>query len=370
MNLIDLGWTPHFEDALASMNDDQLVPARVSAQHRNLYHLFSELGELTARLTGKMMNDAEMLGQFPSVGDWVAIAPTNQDEAVIVGLLPRRSCFSRKAITGGGMPESGGRSEEQVLAANIDYTFLVSGLDHDFNLRRIERYVAIAWESGATPVIILNKTDLCPDPAACVEQVRSVAGGVDIHAVSAAFGEGIESLEPYLKQGTTAVFLGSSGVGKSSLVNCLAGEVRMKTTPVREDDNRGRHTTTHREMILLPGGVTVIDTPGLRRIMSWTDGDGISRTFEDVEALFSHCRFRDCGHDGEPGCAISEAIEAGELEFDRWQSYLKLQREAAFLGARKDQRARVNAKKEWGKKISQFSRQLKKIAPKQKFREG
>ncbi len=370
MNLIDLGWNPHFEECYSSLNDDRLVPARVSAQHRNLYHVFSEQGELTARLTGKLMHDAEMLGEYPAVGDWVAVSPTNQAEAIIVAMLPRRSCFSRKAITAGGMPETGGRSDEQVLAANIDYTFLVSGLDHDFNLRRIERYVSIAWESGATPVIILNKADLCPDVAACIEQTRSVAQGVDIHAVSAILGEGVEAIVPYLKPGTTAVFLGSSGVGKSSLVNCLAGEKCMKTTPVREDDQRGRHTTTHREMFLLPQGVTVIDTPGLRRIMSWTDGDGISRTFEDVEAHFGNCRFRDCRHDGDPGCAVSEAIEAGDLTLDRWLSYLKLQKEAAFLEVRKDQRARYKAKKDWGKRIATFSRQLKKLDPKQRFRDG
>jgi len=368
MNLTDLGWNSHFEESISSLNDKNLVPARVSAQHRNLYRVFSERGVLTCRLTGRIMHDADSLGLYPAVGDWVAVAPTNRDEAAITALLPRRSSFSRKAITSGGMPETGGRSEEQVLAANIDFAFLVSGLDHDFNLRRIERYVATAWESGATPVLILNKADLCPDARSCLDQAASVANGVDIHAVSAALGSGMEAFEPYLKRGKTAVFLGSSGVGKSSLINCLVGEERMKTTPVREYDNRGRHTTTHREMILLPGGITVIDTPGLRRILSWSDGEGISRTFEDVEALFGRCRFRDCGHDGEPGCAIAEAIENGELDLDRWRSYLKLQKEAAFLEVRKDQRARYQAKKDWGKKIAQFSRQLKKLDPKRKYR--
>jgi len=261
----------------------------------------------------------------------------------------------------GGMPDTGGKTDEQVLAANVDTVFLVSGLDANFNIRRIERYVTVAYNSSATPVIILNKADLCEDIDDRLAEVESIAVGVDILALSAATGSGLDSLKKYLSVGKTVAFLGSSGVGKSTIINGLLDEERFKTNAVREDDGRGRHTTTHRELVVLPEGGVVIDTPGMREIQLWSDDDGLSRAFDDIESLARHCRFHDCAHTTEPGCAIAAALESGELDASRFNNYLKLQKEIAHLARRQDIKTRRSTERARDKRYRQYFKDLKKV---------
>jgi ribosome biogenesis GTPase len=254
------------------------------------------------------------------------------------------------------MPDTGGRTEAQVLVANIDTVFLVNGLDGDYNIRRIERYMAIAWDSGANPVVILNKCDLCDDVDSVIQEVDAAFFGVPVMAMSAKKGLGFDGLQEYLDSGKTVVFLGSSGVGKSTIVNGLLGYDRQKTNDVSEFKDRGRHTTTFREMIELPGGSLVIDTPGMREIQIWTDEEGIARTFSDVEKLAENCRFSDCRHGNEPGCAVREGIEKGDLDPRRFQSYLKLQKEAAYLALRQDKKVKRQVEKDFFKKIKEHGK--------------
>ncbi len=357
MNLSEYGWNEFFEAQFASYKEQGFTPARVSLQHRNLYHVLSEDGELIAEVSGKMMHRNVSRADFPTVGDWVAIsARPNEGAATIHGLVTRKGAFSRRAVLSGGMPDTDGKIDEQVLAANVDTVFLVSGLDKDFNLRRIERFLSAAWDSGATPVVVLNKADVCDDVEGHIGDVEGVAFGVPIHAVSAVTGEGLDALWRHIVPGSTAAFLGSSGVGKSTLINSLAGEERLDTGGIRLDDSKGRHTTTHREMVMLPGGGILIDTPGMRRLKMWDEGDGLSKTFEDVEEIMTQCRFTDCGHNSEPGCAIKAALDEGTLDPKRWNNYLKLQKELAHLERRKDEGARRQQEREWQKYISQVQK--------------
>ena len=338
--LQDLGWTDGHTTDFDPYAAEGLVPARVAAQHRGAYVLFSELGELRAEAAGRLAHDATGIGDLPAVGDWVAIAARpDEGTARIEAVLPRRTKFSRKVALNA--------SQEQVLAANVDAVFLVMSLNEDFNLRRLERYVTMAWESGARPVIVLTKTDLCPDSQLRVLEAESVAFGVPVLAISIVTGEGLELVRGQILPGRTVAMLGSSGVGKSTLVNTLAGEEVLATQPIREDDGEGRHTTTHRQLVLLPGGGLVLDTPGMRELQLWESSGGLSETFGDIEELALACRFSDCAHDTEPGCAIRAAIEDGTLEAGRWQSYLKLQRELEHLERRVDKRLASEAKKKW-----------------------
>jgi ribosome biogenesis GTPase len=299
------------------------------------------------------------------VGDWVALSPRwDEGKATIHALLPRKTKFSRRAVLSGGMPETGGRTDEQVLAANVDTVFLVSGLDRDFNVRRIERYLAVAWDSGAAPVIILNKADLCEKLAAKLQEVEAVAIGVPIHPVSATENQGLETLQTYLGAGKTVVFLGSSGVGKSTIINCLLGSERQKVHAVREDDSRGRHTTAHRELIVLPEGGMVIDTPGLREIELWSNEEGLEKIFGDIEQLAASCRFRDCRHQGEPGCAIRQALDDGSLDAGRYDNYLKLQRELKHLALRQEKGAQRRAEREWDKRVRRIHQDTKEMRKK------
>ncbi len=335
--LTELGWNRHFEEHFKPYRADGLAPGRVELEHRNLYKVVCESGHVSAEVSGRFMNSALSRGEFPAVGDWVVMNLLDgEQKGIIQAVLPRKSCFSRKAVLSGGMPDTGGKTAEQVLAANIDTVFLVSGLDGDYNVRRIERYVTVAYNSGATPVVVLNKADLCENLDECLGEVQAVAAGVDVITVSAATGEGLDGLSKYLAVGKTIAFLGSSGVGKSTIINALLGEERLKTNAVREDDNRGRHTTTHRELIVLPDGGVVIDTPGMREISLWDDAGGLGQAFNDVEEIAKRCRFHDCGHENEPGCAVQEAIANGELDADRYGNYLKLQKEVSAFAIRKD----------------------------------
>jgi ribosome biogenesis GTPase len=339
--LDELGWNAELASAFEQLQDDNLFPARIAAQHRGEFVLFAEESELRARAAGRLFYSHEVGGQLPAVGDWVGVTPP----ATITSILPRRSAFIRK--------NAGQDSTEQVLAANVDAAFLLAGLDDDFSLRRLERYITIAWESGAQPIVVLTKADLSPDVAGSLLAVETVAIGVPIHPISNVTGDGLAALDAYLQPGSTVVLLGSSGVGKSTLLNRLAGEEVMVTRAVAADGT-GRHTTTHRELVVLPGGGMIIDTPGLRELQFW-EGD-ISAAFEDLEALALECKFRNCAHVQEPGCAVLAAIDDGTLELDRLRSWRKLQRELEAVAARTDNRLRIARKKRW-KKIASVARQ-------------
>jgi ribosome biogenesis GTPase len=343
--LDELGWDAGWTSAFEQLHEDNLFPARVAAQHRGSYVLWSEQGELNARAAGRIFYEHEVGdADVPAVGDWVAVSPP----ATITSIVARRSAFTRK--------RAGLDSNEQVLAANVDAAFLLAGLDDDFSLRRLERYIATAWESGAEPVVVLTKTDLCADVPAAVLEVQSVAIAVPVHPVSNLTGEGLDALDAQLGPGRTVVLLGSSGVGKSSLLNRLAGENLMRTAALAADGT-GKHTTTHRELVRLPGGALVIDTPGLRELQFW-EGD-LGAAFEDIEELASNCRFRDCAHLLEPDCAVLAAVEDGTLALDRLRSWRKLQRELESIAARSDRRLRIARKKRW-KQVAQVARQRPK----------
>jgi ribosome biogenesis GTPase len=340
MDLDELGWSEALAAAFAPHAAAGLLPGRVTLEHTHIYRVLLAGGERLARVAGRLRHQAASRADFPAVGDWVAVQPPRLDgDARIRAVLPRFSRFSRRS--------AGDVTEEQVVAANIDTVFLVGGLDRDFNPRRIERYLVVAWESGAAPVIVLNKADLVDDEAPFVEQVRALAPAVPVHAVSTRRPGTVDVLRAYLGRGKTAALLGSSGVGKSSIVNTLAGEERLRTRDVREWDSRGRHTTTARQLILLPESGVLLDTPGMREIQLWETGEALAGAFFEVEAIAETCRFRDCRHRGEPGCAVAQAVEDGRLDAARLESYHKLQDEQAYQTRMQDQRAQIEEKRRW-----------------------
>jgi ribosome biogenesis GTPase len=308
--------------------------ARVSAVHRERYGLICEFGECYGRLkTKEYYQDGE---SFPTAGDFVLIDYNPSGESRIRKTLPRKTFFSRRDPTPG--------RGEQIVAANFDYVFLMQSLNHDFNLKRLERYLTLAWQSGAVPVVVLTKLDLVEDAYEQIKAVGDVAFGVDIIALSAHTGEGMNAIERYVQPGKTLVFLGSSGVGKSSLVNALAGEEVMDVNGIREDDSKGRHTTTHRQMLMMKNGAMIIDTPGMRELGMWDVTEGLGEAFTDVEMFLGQCRFSDCSHRTEPGCAIHKAIENGELSQARWESYCRLEREARYSANKEGLRRRKEDK--------------------------
>ncbi len=365
MDLNTLGWHDFFACHFAPHRERGYIPGRVAQEHRNRYRILHQDGEISAEVSGKFRHDANGRADYPAVGDWVALAVGhNQERAIIHAVLPRRSTFSRKAVLSGGMPETGGMLDQQVLAANIDTVMLITGLDQNYNVRRIERYVAIAWDSGAAPVIVLNKADLCDEVEDRVREVSDSAIGVPVHAVSAAENTGLEALREYVTAGRTIAFLGSSGVGKSTIINCLIGEERQKVQDVRDYDSRGRHTTTHRELLVLPDGGIVIDTPGMREIQPWSDSEGMERTFGDIIELATHCRFNDCTHQNEPGCAIRQALDDGSLDHGRFRNYMKLQKELAHLARRQNEHAARQEQRQFGKKIRNYHKAMKELRKK------
>lgn len=326
-----LGWSDHFARAFQPFAAEGLVAGRVVLEHTHLYRVLTETGELLAQVSGRFRHHASGRRDFPAVGDWVAIARRlHGGRATIHAVLPRRSRFARKV--------AGARTEEQVVAANIDTVFLVAGLDDDFNLRRLERYLVLARESGAMPVVVLNKADVCSDVAARVREVDAIALGLPVLAISAKGGLGLETLRSYLRPGETVAFLGSSGVGKSTIINALVGHPILRTREVRARDSRGRHATSARELVVLPGGGLVIDTPGMRELQLWEVGEGLTAAFDDIDALGVACRFRDCRHRDEPGCAVKAAVEEGRLAAERLESYRKLRDELERLDAQQERK--------------------------------
>jgi ribosome biogenesis GTPase / thiamine phosphate phosphatase len=323
-----------------------LTPARIIIQRRDFYRIITAHGEADAQLSGRFRFTAEE-GGHPVAGDWVCVLmAAGHGTASIQHRLPRRTAFVRKA--------AGHGQAAQVVAANIDIAMLVTSLNADLNLRRLERALAVAWESGATPVIVLTKMDLCDDPDPQIAQVEAIANGVRILPVSARAGQGLEALRALILPGTTAAVVGTSGVGKSTLVNALLGEERMATQAIRAADARGKHTTSHRELILLPGGGCILDTPGMREIGLWDVEEGLTTVFADIEDLATHCRFRDCTHTSEPGCAVQHALAEGSLEEARWHSYIKLQRETGHQERKENPLAMAEAKKRWARLNRQY----------------
>lgn len=333
----NLGWNDELEAPFEPYRQRGFFAARVAAQYKGAFVLYWDGPDLWAELPGRMLHRAGGALDLPAVGDWVVFEPLPPpSRSMIQALLPRRSAFVRKV--------AGQTTREQVVAANVDVVFLVNALNEDLNPRRIERYLTLAWESGANPVIVLTKSDVCPDLEGALTEVQGVALGTSIHIVSNVTGDGIAELHSYMGSGRTIALLGSSGVGKSSLVNSLVGADVQTVKEIRED-GRGRHTTTHRELIALPQGGLVLDTPGMRELQLWEASDGIQGSFEDIVLLAHSCRFRDCTHRSEPGCAIRKAIKSGKLKSARYESYLKLQRELKFLETRRDKRAQSDARK-------------------------
>jgi len=329
MFIEDLGWDAYFEAQWNAEDRGTCVAARVVAQQRGMWRIAGKFGECWAEPSGKLRLEAEECGPWPAVGDWVTVETFSQGAtAVIQEVLPRRSKFSRK--------EAGKRIAEQVIAANVDRAVIVAGLDGDFNPRRIERYLAQCWDSGARAVIVLNKADRCADVGECAQRIENVAMGSPVFALSARTGVGMSEFEGSLQKGETVVFLGSSGVGKSTLVNWLLRRDEQATGAVRASDSRGRHTTTVRQLLVLPNGALVIDTPGLRELQLWDAGEGVAHTFGEIEELAAHCKFGNCSHQGEPGCAVEAALHTGSLDPQRLASMRKLQREQEFLLRKSD----------------------------------
>jgi ribosome biogenesis GTPase len=351
LNLADFGWNSFFENHRANNQNENLIPARVSFQSRGMYRLLSECGELWAEIGGALRHEWLDAGDLPACGDWVLVDnPAPGDRTIIRFLLPRKTHFSRK--------QAGTAMESQVIAANIDTVCLVSGLDSDYNPRRIERYLVIAYESGARPVIVLNKADICLKAADRVREIMSMAPEVPVLAVSATAGIGIEDILRYLGRGQTVAFLGSSGVGKSSIVNRLLGRSAQEIRTTDSHTGRGVHTTSARQLFLLPAGGLIMDTPGMRELQIWLVDPGLDIAFEDINMLAERCRFRDCSHQNEPGCSVQAAVLSGELDSQRLANYFKIRKEASYIESKRVHSASWVEKERW-KKVAKAARQMK-----------
>ncbi len=353
VTLAELGWNDEFAAAFAPHAAIGWVPARVTLELKGFYEVTGDGAARLGECSGRFLHDARTPADYPAIGDWVAIEPQSGDDtrAIIHAVLPRRTRFSRKA--------AGDHVVEQVVAANVDTVFLVSSLDGNYNLHRVERYLIAAWASGARPVILLNKADLNDATAAAQAEIAAIAPEVPVFVVSAQTRRGLKALAPYLQPGRTIALLGSSGVGKSTLINRLVGERIQDTQEVREADQKGRHTTTQRELIVAPSGVIIIDTPGMREIQPWEAGAGVDAAFVDVTALMARCRFRDCTHSVEPGCAVQAALTDGTLPMERWQAYRRLQRAAAHEVRRVDRQAQQRQKIDFKKRTREFRQRVR-----------
>lgn len=352
LNKEALGWNEFFENSFQPYAQQGMIVGRVYSQDRLGSLIYTDTGEVHAEVSGRLRYLAESRADYPAVGDWVALTPpTPTSQALIEAVLPRKSKFSRKV--------AGAKTEEQIVVANIDWIFLVSGLDQDFNVRRIERFLTLVRESGAQPLIVLNKADKCADRDQRLREVGAVAICVPIVCISAKQGAGLGALEPFLKKGETISVLGSSGVGKSTLVNRLLGQDLQRTQDVRDGDDRGKHTTRRRELMMLPSGAIMIDTPGMRELQLWATGEGIRETFEDIQTIAEDCYFRDCRHESEPSCAVLSALQNGTLDPSRFSSYRQLQSEIQLLEVRQNHRAQA-VERQRVKRLTQIPKQKRK----------
>lgn len=342
LTLKTYGWDGEWLSAFSNQSKlyaEETRPARISAVHRELFHIVTEHGEKCAKLKTSLFYNETNPDAFPTVGDYVAVMPNPAGDDLICGILPRRSKFARLDSWHG---------TEQLVAANFDYVFITLSLNEDFNLKRLERYLTLAWQSGGTPVVLLTKADLRPDYEHLLQQARQVSAEAgrtpsEVLAISAVTGLGLDALHAFLQAGKTVVCLGSSGVGKSTMINALSEQEVMKVSGIRDDDGKGRHTTTHRQLLMLPGGGIMIDTPGMREIGMWRADEGIDVMFGDVEALVAECRFADCTHQKEPGCAVRKALASGRLPRARWDNYCGIKKEALYA-ARKELHAQIKQK--------------------------
>ncbi|HEY7403038.1 MAG TPA: ribosome small subunit-dependent GTPase A [Candidatus Angelobacter sp.] len=363
-------WSELFSQQFNTADHKALQPARVLAQHRQSYSLWTASGEANAEVAGAFLYRASA-ADLPAVGDWVAVRQYSPaDLAIITGVLPRKTCFSRKV--------SGPAPEEQVIAANIDLLFIVCGLDHDYNLRRLERYLVAARQSGAAAIIVLNKVDLCGDIPARLEEVQAIAPGTSVVAISATSSAAALTLLQFIAPGQTGALVGSSGAGKSTIVNQLLGTAVQTTQPTRTSDSRGRHTTTHRELFFLPHGGLILDNPGLRELQLWSEdfyshgasatatssllghAAAVDQAFPEIEVLAARCAFRDCSHSVEPGCSVQAALTSGQIDAARWRSYLKLGRELRHAAVQLDQNLRRTEKERWKKLCKEVKRNQKR----------